>query len=464
MISLIGSILRRCIPFGVATLAVCTVALAETGGWAPITEDEKSLKVPVVDKEAGAEALFWNVHITNESYVTNFEHYVRIKIFNQHGCDTQNSISIEGLGTGSIGEIVGRTIKADGTILELEKSAISTRVIVKAGDLKYQSVSFAMPGVEPGVIIEYRWRERRYGSYTHLRLQLQRDIPVHEVKYFIRAIDNFGLGGGMSLAAFHAQPQALPKDKDGWYEISMTDVPAYLSEPMMPPDAQIKPWVLVFRTEQRKVDPEKYWEDVGKTVFERTKPLLKINNEVRQAAEEATAGATDPEEKLERLVKYCRTKIKDLADDDITDRQREKAKENRSPSDTLKHATGNYFDIDMLFAAMAIAAGFEDTRVAFLANRDDVPFDSRLTDSYFLPNLAIAVKSGTGWRFYNPASADLPAGMLTWPDEGVDALISDAKKAVFVKTPFSEPEKSVQKREGMFELREDGTLAGEVRV
>ncbi len=463
MILHVWSRLRQWILLGIATITISPVLLGGTSAWDPVTDAEKNLKAPVIDKDAGAEALFWRVHVTNEYYGTTFEHYVRIKIFNQRGCETQHSTSVEGLGTNSISDISGRTIKADGTILELEKSAISISTIIKTGSLKYQRASFAMPGVEPGAIIEYRWRETLGGFRTHFRLQFQRDIPVQEVKYFIKAMD-IGFGAGISLAAFLTQPTVQPKGKDGWYEITVTNVPAYLEEPMMPPDAQVKPWVLVFRTEKAKVDPQKYWIDEGKRLFEAAKPYIKVNNDVRRATEEATLGAKDPEEKLDGLVRYCRSKIKNLADDDVTERQREKAKENHSPSDTLKRASGTSFDINVLFAAMASAAGFDDTRVALLANRDDLIFDTRLTDIYFLPYFAVAVKRDSNWRFYNPASDDLPSGMLPWQQEGADALIVDAKNPSFTKTSVSEPEKSNEKREGTFELREDGTLAGEVRI
>lgn len=34
--------------------------------WLPITEAERSLKAPIVEKDAGVEALFWRVHVVDE--------------------------------------------------------------------------------------------------------------------------------------------------------------------------------------------------------------------------------------------------------------------------------------------------------------------------------------------------------------------------------------------------------------
>ena len=141
-------------------------------------------------------------------------------------------------------------------------------------------------------------------------------------------------------------------------------------------------------------------------------------------------------------------------------------KENKTPADTLKRGVGNWHDIDMLFAALAAASGF-DTRVAKVANRAEDFFDPSFPDSYFLAYRGtedIAVKVGDQWRFYDPGTTYVTRGMLNWQEEGQQALVSDPKEPLFVKTPLSEPEKSVEKRTGKFKLSEDGTLEGDVRV
>ena len=44
-----------------------------------------------------------------------------------------------------------------------------------------------MPSVEPGVIIEYRWKEIRPNQLANnVRLQFQREIPVQFVKYYLK--------------------------------------------------------------------------------------------------------------------------------------------------------------------------------------------------------------------------------------------------------------------------------------
>jgi len=81
-----------------------------------------------------------------------------------------------------------------------------------------------------------------------------------------------------------------------------------------------------------------------------------------------------------------------------------------------------------------------------------------------LPNALIAVKAGSDWRLFDPASTYVPADMLPWRHEGIAALISDPNKPVFVTTPVSAPERSAIHRTATMKLSSDGTLEGDVRA
>jgi hypothetical protein len=436
--------------------------------WLPVTDAERNLKAPVVDKEAGAEALFWRVHVVDEvkgnDPQTIFYHYIRVKIFNDRGRETQGTVDIPYSRNTSIIDIAGRTIKTDGAILELRRDAVFKRDIVKAGGRKVKVVSFAMPGVEPGAIIEYRYREvhaKQLANYV--RLPLQRDIPTHLVNYRVKFFSSESFGWGLSAITFNAPNTPMVKDPDGFCSWTLRNVPAFKLEPMMPPEAQVRPWLLVFYAQNRMQEPGKYWPDMGRKLFASSKSRMKPNSEIRAAAEKAIAGAATPEDKIARLVTYCRTQIKDLLNDDVTEDQRQKAKRNNFAADTLGQGMGTPHDVNLLFGAMASAVGLE-TRLARLADRSDVAFDQSLTDDYFLNSYDIAVKIDGKWRFYDVAQKRLPVGMLRWQEEGSMALIADAKQPAFIETPISAPEKSSTTRKGVFRMAEDGTLEGDVSL
>ncbi len=436
-------------------------ALAAGDDWLPIDAATLSLKTPVVEKDADAEAIFWEVRVNDENYETVLSHYIRIKVFTERGKESQSTVEIP-FARGRVKDISGRTIKPDGSIVELKKDAIFERTIVKAGDVKIKVKSFVMPSVEPGCIIEYRWREvRRTGIY--MRFYLQREIPVQMVKYYIKPLQSYTYG--MRSLTFNGRNAGLEKDKGGYYSATMTNVPAFHEEPRMPPEDQVRSWILIFYTEDSHNEPDKYWNSLGKEMYSKAKDSMKVNDEVRKAAAEIIGDATTPDQKLERLYDYCRLKIKNTDDDasGLTDDDRSKLKENKNPSDTIKRGMGTGSDIDMLFAALASAAGF-DSRMALIGDRSDLFFTPTMADSYFLGGYNIAVKVGEKWRFFDPASTYVPFGMLRWAEEGMQALVTDSKNPVFIETPLSPADKSLEKRTAKLRLDADGTLEGDVRI
>jgi hypothetical protein len=459
-------------------IVFCLVALAAlpalADDWKPINPAELALKTSVVEKDADAEAIFWEVRVADEiegsTPRTVLTHYVRIKIFTERGRESQSKVDILfGKIFGSdikIKDIVGRTIKPDGTIVELKKEDVFERTIVRASGVKAKAKSFAMPSVEPGSIIEYRWREVRNDNLAnYIRLQFQRDVPVQLVKYYIKPLSLPGFPYAMRVQPFHGRNTPFVKEKDGFYSTTMENVPAFREEPRMPPEEQVRPWMLVYYTEDKKLAPAQYWKEKGKEFYEIYKSRVKVSDEVKKSATEAIGDATTPEQKLERLFEFCRAKIKNVNDDasGMTAEERAKWKENKSPADTLKRGMGTGNDIDMLFSALATAAGFE-VRMVNLSDRSSAFFDAGFADDYFMSTYDVAVRVGDTWHFYDPASTYVPLGMLRWQEEGQDALVSDPKEPTWVKTPLSGPEKSKQKRTAKLRLTEDGTLEGDVRI
>jgi Domain of Unknown Function with PDB structure (DUF3857)/Transglutaminase-like superfamily len=446
-------------------------ARASGDEWKPIEQAQLSLKNSVVEKDADAEGLFWEVKIDdNPEGDLIFNHYLRVKVFTERGRESQSKIDLPfgnllG-GQTKIQDIAGRTIKPDGSIVELKKEDIFERTIVKISGLKVKARSFAMPAVEPGCIIEYRWREIRVNSdANYVRLQFQRDIPVQRVKYSIKPMQY--VGANFNSITLHGQSTPWAKETGGFYTTIMTNMPAVHEESRMPPEDQIRTWMLVYyqKASFNKNDPQKYWAELGKDFYERNKSLIKANDEVKQMAASLVADAKSDDEKLERFFDFCRYKIKNTSNDasGLTAEERTKAKENKNPSDTLKRGVGNGGDIDLLFAALANASGF-DARIVLAPDRSDIFFDKSLPNAYFIDPRYVAVNVGGNWKFFKPGYNYIPYGMLLWQQEGQQALITDPKEPVWVNTPMASHEKSLIKRIASLKLTDDGTLEGDIRL
>jgi Domain of Unknown Function with PDB structure (DUF3857) len=463
-------------PVSVLTcLLVCLILLsapaqAQVITWKPIDPAHIELKAPVVEKDADAEGIFWEVYFKDEFDGSDphkiFSNYVRIKIFNQRGAEEHGKVDILYSNRGNVFNIAARTIKPDGAIVEMKKDAVFDREIVRLSGVKFKAKSFALPAVEPGVIVEYRWSERHPFSY-YTRLQLQRGFPVQSVKYYIKPMAEMQtvLGKGMRSLSFHCPNVPFVKERDGFYSVSFNHMAAFREEPRMPPEDQVRAWMLLYYSDKNNIVPEKFWKDHGKSVYEQNKGAMKVSDEVRRAATEAIGDASAPDQKLERLLAFVRTKIKNIQNDTaaLSEQERKNFKENRSPTDTLKRGLATSRDIDLLFASLATAAGFE-TRLVNLSDRGDMFFDLNLADDYFLNVFDVAVKVGDDWKFIDPSSAYVPFGMLRWQQEGLQALLTDPKDPVFVQTPISPAEKSLEKRIAKLRLSEDGTIEGEARI
>jgi hypothetical protein len=476
--------------FAALALAACVLALAFAstamafGGsdkekdWKPVDPAQLAMTAPVVQKDADAEVLFWEVHVTYEDSggepATVLNHYVRIKIFNDRGREAQSKVDILAPKVRGreykIKDIAARTIKPDGSIVELKPEDVFERDVLKAGGLKVKAKSFAMPGVEPGAVIEYRWREVRNGIRYSERFEFSRDIPVQSVTYWIKPykeslVNDAGQLVGLRAQTFHTGAANFVKEKDGSYRLAQTNIAAFREEPRMPPEYAVRPWMLVYYSADTPTSPDQFWRDYGRRKAAAFKPLLKPNDDVRKAAAEAVGDAQEPEQKLERLFDYVRAKVKRYTDDaaGFTAEQIKKLKENKSPADTLKRGYGTGADIDLLFGAMASAAGF-DVRVACTSDREDIFFDKSFPSDYFIDPSSVAVRVGDEWRLFNPGSTYVTFGMLRWQEEGQPTLIADEKEPVWINSPVSAPEKSLEKRAAKLRLSDDGTLEGDVVI
>lgn len=444
------------------------VLCEDWSSWRPVDPAELAAKEPKVERNADAEALLWEVRVEDQwdGYHLNniLLHKIRIKVFNDRGREAHGKVDLTYPGKTRISDIAGRTVKSDGSIVELKKDGIFDRELVKASGIKVKAKSFVLPNVAAGDIIEYRWRETRSDSVAnYMRLYFQREIPIQLVKYYIKPLSADWMPYQMRSWTFHGNNTPFQREANGFWSTTMSSMSAFHEEPYMVPEDQVRVWMLIYYTENQNLDADKFWKEHGRKVHKENKGKMKVDSDVQKQAAALVANAQLPEQKIEALFEFCRSQIKNIHDDasGFSSEQLEKMKPNKSPADTLKNRRGTGSDINLLFASMAAAAG-SDARVAMLADRSDTFFDRSFADPYFLRAQNIVVRIGDKWRFYDPASRFVPLGMLRWHEEGVPALISDPKEPVFVITPLSGPEKSRRKRTANFSLSEDGTIEGDI--
>ncbi len=442
-------------------------------GWRPVTPEELQLKTPKVEAGADAEAIFWEVRVDDEfsrnGFQTILQHYVRIKVFTERGRDENSKVDLYFGKTSDYGvnisvkDIFARTIKPDGSMLELTPSGIFEREILKSRGTKFQAKSFVLPGVTLGSIVEYRWKEIRQNYLSHyVRLMFSREIPVQFVKYYIKP-------AAVSLAMrlySNNTTAGYVKEANGFYSTTMQNVPAFKEEPFMTSEYEVRPWILVYYEGRGDLAPaEQYWRDYGKDTWKSHESWLAFNERITRAATEAVGTPTDSIEDVRKIFEYCRKMIVNVDDDalGLTPEQKKQLKMNRNPSDVLSQGKGTAHDIKMLFGSMLSSTGV-DVRVANVSLRTESRFERGLANGFFIRTELIAAKIGEVWQFFDPSDRYIGFGSVPWYEEGQSALVSDPNSPFFVSTPVTPPEKSKQKRIANLRLNDDGSVEGDVRV
>lgn len=431
--------------------------------WKPVTPADLQLKTPLVDKNADAEAIFWEVRlldeIQGEELQTTRNHYIRMKIFTERGREYAK-VELSAAKKMFIGGIAGRTIKPDGRIVDMKRDAIFETDIAKGKGLKVRGTTFTLPDVQPGDIIEYQWRQSESGAATqYVKLPLQRDIPVQTVRYRLKPLQIPGYG--MKAWSFHIQQSPFQHEANGFTLMEFHNMPAFKEEPDMVPEDELRAWVLIYYANDGERKPDSYWPGVGKKQYGLYQKDIKVNGDAKKTAADAIAGAKTDEEKVNAIYAWVHKNIRNIFYD-VTADERRAAKENKSSADTLKQGLGTGFDINMLFAALVDAAGLE-ARIALTGDRSEGFFNKTLMDTYFLRGEMVAVKVGGAWKYYDPATPWLASGFQSWEQQGVAALITDGKTPEWSISPLSKPSDSSETHSGQFKLDDDGTLSGTVK-
>ena len=444
--------------------------------WRPISPAELALKTPTVEPDADAEAIFWEVRIDDSSdEELSMRHYVRVKVFTDRGREKYSKFDIPFSKGKKIKDIAARVVAPDGSAIEILKDDIFEREIIKGNGIKIKAKSFAVPKLEPGSIIEYRYREViSDAGASGMHLKFQRDIPVQNLSYYYKPYNK----KTPNYQSFNFDDTKFVEDEKGFWVATRKNIPALKEEPDMPPEDQIVPWMLLQSvrinitgsldaftiTIKDPGNPLMYWSSVGHEKSVLTTFMNKPDKEISKTAADITSAASTPEEKLQKLYDFVQGEIKNTTfDTTVTDDQRKKSPEIKSIGDVLKRKAAASQYINLLFGAMANSLGYE-TRVALCADRSQVFFKPEMTNESFIRPAAIAVKIGTEWKFYEPGISFLPAGTLLWNQEAVWALLVAESGSLWVKTPLSDFDKSVDRRTGRFKLLEDGTLEGDVKI
>lgn len=460
------------------TLLSVSVYSQDKNAWREVSQEELQLKAPKVEPDADAEAIFWEVRIDDSSSEDlSQSNYVRVKIFTERGREKFSKFDIPFMKGIKIKDLAARVIRPDGTITEITEKDIFERDIIKADGVKIKSKSFAVPNIDPGVIVEYRYREvTEDAGAVGMRLEFQKEIPVQTLSYFYKPNSK----NEPNVRSFNFDDTDFVKDSKGYYLAQRKNIPAFKEEPRMPPEGTVRPWMIiqairlnitnisasgaVSYTIKDPNNPTEFWKGVAGDKVALSKLMIKPSKEISRVATELTSSASTEDGKLQKLYEFAQTQIRNTSfDSTLTDDDRKKLPKIKEIEDVLKYKTASARSIDLLFGAMVSSLGYE-TRIAYSGNRNRMFFTPDQTVESFVHQAGIAVKVGERWRFFDPGTPFLPYGMMSWFEEDTWALTVGDKQYGWEKIPLTDHSTSVAKRTGKFKLSDDGLLEGDVRI
>jgi hypothetical protein len=440
-----------------ALLVILTGTAYTQTEWREVSRAELEAKAPLVEPDADAEAIFWEIRLDNQKRKRlSYDHYVRVKIFTERGREKFAKFDIPFAKGKTVEDVAARVIKPDGSVVNLSPGDVFERDLFKAGRIAVRAKSFAVPGIEPGVIVEYRYRETFKGdSADNERLIFQREIPIRRITYYVRPTK-----GRPMRVGWRNMPDGRFVDAgDGFMSASAENVPALREEPQMPPDDEVRQWAMINYS-----DVFFSWRNVGNGYGYFFENAVRVDKEIQFKADELTASISEPEKKLRVLFEFCQTKVRNLSYDKTMSEEQKEDIENKRASDTLKRGMGFAADIDLLFAALARAAGFQ-VDLVMAGDRSETFLDPKKTANpraiHWTGVLVTGIEPPV---MCNPGTPFMPYGIADWYEEGVTAMIANGNGYRWVTTPLTAHGKNVSKRSAKLKLLADGALEGFVRV
>jgi hypothetical protein len=444
-------------PLVVLTLLSLATAPAWSAQWDPLPPEVTQVEDCPNEPGCNAVILRYNAIWDNEYIETRVWHHRVIKILKPEGLDAASVKIPKVVGSWNIRDLVGRTIRADGSVVELNPNSAVEETEVKARGFRRKVLSFQMPGAEVGAILEYRYKlvyTYKIGAYLW---SVQGDLPILQAtmtiktgKTRLRAPMPFGLEGS-SLGGRQEDP--------GTYVFTVKRIAALKDEPMMPPEEEARGRVMFYPAEpwwSMKAIRTHYDELLAK-YYTRSSKAKKLGRQV-------LTETGDPEETLALLYRHIQnnfdnTSYRESAEGEVAEER------NLYVDDVVMSGQGSHDDLVRLFVFLAKQAGLK-AELAYVAPRDESFFRPDTYFPYDFSNELAAVWLDNQWKFYDPGTRYCPVGLVSWDNEGLgpNALMPRPSGigGTLAKVPPSRADDNLERRVVRMEIAPDGGMTAEV--
>jgi TonB family protein len=488
-----AGVMKRACALGILAVTVTGVAFAAGGSdkdhvdkWITPTADELAMKSQPGYPDVPAIILYREEITKDDLHVV--QHYERLKVLTEKGKEyanvelnylsTQDDGSFGSFGDDkSVGDISGRTIHADGTVIPFTGKPY-LKTIVKGDGFKYQSRVFTLPDVEVGSIIEYRYATRYNDNINESPdWIIQGDLFMRAAHYvwwptghemqnedgqLINSISWFPiLPDGVTLG-HRNQPGGGPNGSDqNIYEVTVKDVPPSPTAEYMPPIGSFTYRVMFNFTPYRS--SEEYWKSEGKRWSKRADSFIGPSGELRSATQGIIAGANTPDEKLRKIY----AKVMSMENTDYTRDHGQKEDKATgvvkvsNAGDVLKRGRGDSQELVYVFVGMARAAGLK-AYAMLVPNRSSQVFTPVWMNFGQFSNTVAIVNIDGKDQFFAPGERYTPYGQLQWEYTYSRGLRQTDTGTEFALTPQMSYKDTRTARVANLTMAEDGSVTGTI--
>lgn len=428
--------------------------------WQPITKDDLTMKEYAPSPGAHA-VILWRSDHRDDTQGTQTRFY-RIKVLDELGkaaadVETEGYYSIIKFGT-----VEARLIQPDGTIIPYT-GPITDKLVAKYKNFQAKAKRFSIPDVRVGSIIDYRYTitwDRGYEFPTTWRIQST--YPTRHLEFWHRFKTDRYLNFTWMYRLLPSNVQ--PASDKGVLTLTMDAVPAAEVEPMMPPEAEVRPSVLLeYRNTFTPSIPADFWDYHAKAWYQAYDYFLLKKGAAQRYINTWTNPAESPETRLRKLYAGVQG-LRNLSyEPSKTDKELKELKTNEYLDDVLKHGYGYHNELVRAFVGLASAAGF-DASLLRVAERDTYFHHPEiLSAAPYQVEIAVVKLDGTE-HFLDPGIPFCPFGMLPWEDTAAFGMRMNKGTILWQKTPEPVATESTTRRIAEFEVNEDGTLTGTLTV
>ncbi len=419
------------------------------------------------------------------------QHYDRIKVLTEEGKKYANvelrfvSTTDEGSDfyyggdEKTVGEIVGRTVHPDGTVIPFTGKPYK-KTMEKLKGAKYQALVFTLPDVEVGSILEYRYATRisdhtfeapdwfiqgnlyvksaHYEWYPTTReLVDSKERPINSITWFpilpkdakIDAHETPGVGvNGLTQHT---------------YMLTVKDIAPQVEEEYMPPIASYSYRVLFNFTSYHSA--AEYWKSEGKDWSKKMDAFANPNDDLQKVTNGIIAGATTQDEKLQKI--YAAVMKLENTNYTRTHEQREDkaagAGKLNSVDDIFHRERGSSTQLTALFVGMARAAGMKAYLMLVPDRSEELFTPMWLNFSQFDATIAVVNVDGKE-KFFDPGSRYCSYGHLAWEHTLVQGLRQVDGGTDFGGTPGDPYTMNKVARVANLNMSEQGDVSGKVTL